>query len=42
MTLVRMNAFSPAQWKALMESLKPQNAGYWDIDWSDDKSDCES
>ncbi len=40
-TLIRMNAWTPKQWELILSEL-PQNAGLWNIDWSDDKSDCES
>ncbi len=45
MPLIRMNALTTRQWEALLTTLsvvQPQNAGWWDIDWSDDMSDCES
>lgn len=45
MSLVRMNALSSTQWETILKSLyaaSPANAGIWNIDWSDDISDCES
>lgn len=41
MPLIRMNALSLHQWEAVLINI-PQVAGMWDIDWSDDKSDCGS
>lgn len=43
--LIRMNAWTPKQWELIMSKLKipkPKKAGVWNIDWSDDTSDCES
>lgn len=40
-TLIRMNAWTPKQWEAILVNL-PQIAGVWDIDWSDESSDAES
>ena len=44
-TLIRMNAWTPKQWELIISKLnlpRQQKAGVWNIDWSDDKSDCES
>ena len=45
MSLMRMNALSATQWETILKSFyvaHPTNAGTWNIDWSDDVSDCES
>jgi len=44
-TLIRMNAWTPKQWELILSKLnipRQQRAGLWNIDSSDDKSDCES
>jgi hypothetical protein len=40
MPLVRQNALSVEQWVTIL--IIPQDAGVWDIDWSDELSDAES
>ena len=43
MTIMRQNALSVKQWMAIVKiTCKPQVAGVWDIDWSDESSDAES
>jgi hypothetical protein len=40
-----MNAWTPKQWELILSKLnlpRQQKAGVWNIDWADDKSDCES